>query len=81
METNLPEDIKERALSVFKSAVSQKFIVKDSIEKVQKEALSEIENVYKGKRFKVQMFRAGLLYLPAATINARPVEDTNRNCF
>ena len=55
METNLPEDIKERALSVFKSAVSQKFVVKDSIEKVQKEALSEIENVYKGKRFKVQM--------------------------
>ena len=76
METNLPEDIKERALSVFKSAVSQKFVVKDSIEKVQKEALSEIENVYKGKRFKVQMFRAGL-YLPAETINARPVEETN----
>ena len=40
-------------MSVFKSAISQKFIVKDSIEKVQKEALSEIENVYKGKRFKV----------------------------
>ena len=53
IETNLPEEIKERAVSVFKSAISQKFIVKDSIEKVQKEALSEIENVYKGKRFKV----------------------------
>ena len=54
--TNLPEDIKERAVSVFKSAVSQKFVVKDSIEKVQKEALTEIENVYKGKRFKVHIF-------------------------
>ena len=79
METNLPEDIKERALSVFKSAVSQKFVVKDSIEKVQKEALSEIENVYKGKRFKVHKFGAGLLFLPAEAINARPVEETNRN--
>ena len=49
----MPEEIKERAVSVFKSAISQKFLVKDSIEKVQKEALSEIENVYKGKRFKV----------------------------
>ena len=81
METNLPEDIKERALSVFKSAVSQKFVVKDSIEKVQKEALSEIENVYKGKRFKVHMFKAGLLFLLAETIKARLVEETNRNWF
>ena len=53
----MPEDIKERAVIVFKSAISQKFLVKDSIEKVQKEALSEIENVYKGKRFKVHNFR------------------------
>ena len=79
METNLPEDIKERALSVFKSAVSQKFVVKDSIEKVQKEALSEIENVFKGKRFKVQMFRAGLLYLPAETTTPAWTAETGLN--
>ena len=56
IETNLPDDIKERAVSVFKSAVSQKLLVKDSIEKVQREALSEIENVYKGQRFKVSFY-------------------------
>ena len=55
VETNLPENIKDRAVSVFKSAVSQKYVIKDVIEKVQKEGLAEVENVYKGQRFKVHM--------------------------
>jgi len=52
VETNLPENIKDRAVSVFKSAVSQKYVIKDVIEKVQKEGLAEVENVFKGQRFK-----------------------------
>ena len=52
----MPDDIRERAVSVFKSGVSQRLLVKDSIEKVQREALSEIENVYKGQRFKVSFY-------------------------
>merc|ERR1712243_518373 len=48
VESNLPENIKDRAVSVFKSAVSQGY----PVEKVQNEALSEIETVFKGQRFK-----------------------------
>ena len=55
MESTLPEDIKERALSVFRAAVSEKYPIKDAIEKVQKEALCEIETVFKGQRFKVRI--------------------------
>ena len=54
MESILPDNIKERALSVFRAAVSEKYPIKDAIEKVQKEALSEIETVFKGQRFKVR---------------------------
>eukprot|EP00092_Neocalanus_flemingeri_P087192 GFUD01109990.1.p1 GENE.GFUD01109990.1~~GFUD01109990.1.p1 ORF type:complete len:153 (-),score=51.48 GFUD01109990.1:287-700(-) len=52
VESTLPENIKDRALSVFKSAVSENYPIKDAIEKVQKEALCEIETLYKGQRFK-----------------------------
>ena len=55
METNLPDNIKDRAVSVFKAAVSEKFVIKDIIEKVQRDALSEVENVFKGQRFKVSV--------------------------
>ena len=40
-------------MSVFKAAVSEKYPIKDAIEKVQKEALSEVDTVFKGQRFKV----------------------------
>ena len=53
VESNLPENIKDRALSVFRAAVSEKYPIIDAIEKVQKEALCEIETVFKGQRFKV----------------------------
>ena len=53
VESNLPENIKDRALSVFKSAVSEKYPIIAAIEKVQKDALCEIETVFKGQRFKV----------------------------
>ena len=53
VESNLPENMKDRALSVFKSAVSEKYPIIAAIEKVQKEALCEIETVFKGQRFKV----------------------------
>eukprot|EP00092_Neocalanus_flemingeri_P002900 GFUD01003102.1.p1 GENE.GFUD01003102.1~~GFUD01003102.1.p1 ORF type:complete len:138 (-),score=45.79 GFUD01003102.1:400-813(-) len=52
VESTLPDNIKDRALSVFKSAVSENYPIKDAIEKVQKEALCEIETVFKGQRFK-----------------------------
>ena len=55
VESTLPDNIKERALSVFKSAVSERYPIKDAIEKVQKEALCEIETVFKGQRFKVSI--------------------------
>ena len=54
VESTLPDNIKERALSVFRAAVSEKYPIKDAIEKVQKEALCEIETVFKGQRFKVR---------------------------
>ena len=54
VESTLPDKIKDRALSVFKSAVSERYPIKDAIEKVQKEALCEIETVFKGQRFKVK---------------------------
>lgn len=38
---------------MFKAAVSEKYVIKDIIEKVQRDALSEVENVFKGQRFKV----------------------------
>merc|ERR1711892_99811 len=52
VESTLPDKVKDRALSVFKSAVSERYPIKDAIEKVQKEALCEIETVFKGQRFK-----------------------------
>ena len=54
VESNLPENIKDRAVSVFKSAVSQGYPIIAAVEKVQNEALSEIETVFKGQRFKVR---------------------------
>ena len=53
MESDLPEDIRDRALSVFRAAISEKFTVQQAIEKVQKEALVEVEERFKGQRFKV----------------------------
>merc|ERR1712042_372711 len=52
VESNLPDNIKDRAVSVFKSAVSQSYPIIDVVEKVQKEALCEVETVFKGQRFK-----------------------------
>eukprot|EP00092_Neocalanus_flemingeri_P046330 GFUD01052098.1.p1 GENE.GFUD01052098.1~~GFUD01052098.1.p1 ORF type:complete len:110 (-),score=33.91 GFUD01052098.1:22-303(-) len=56
VESTLPENIKDRALSVFKAAVSEKYSIIQAIEKVEKEALGEIETVCKGQRFKVCSF-------------------------
>ena len=63
METNLPDNIKDRAVSVFKAAVSEKYVIKDIIEKVQRDALSEVENVFKGQRFKVSVQICYLVYM------------------
>merc|ERR1711955_184536 len=41
VESDLPEDIKDRALSVFRAAISDKSTIQQAIEKVQKEALVE----------------------------------------
>ena len=53
MESNLPDNIKDRAVSVFKAAVSEKYPIKDAIEKVEREALCEVDTAFKGQRFKV----------------------------
>merc|ERR1711963_1060052 len=45
VESDLPEDIRDRALSVFRAAISDKATV-------QKEALVEVETRFKGQRFK-----------------------------
>ena len=45
--------LRDRALSVFRAAISDKFTVQQAIEKVQKEALVEVEERFKGQRFKV----------------------------
>ena len=55
VESNLPDNIKDRAVSVFKAAVSEKYPIKDAIEKVQREALCEVDTVFKGQRFKVKL--------------------------
>jgi len=55
VESDLPEDIRDRALSVFRAAISDKFTVQQAIEKVQKEALVEVEERFKGQRFKVAL--------------------------
>ena len=54
MESDLPEDIRDRALSVFRAAISDKFTVQQAIDKVNKEALVEVEERFKGQRFKVK---------------------------
>ena len=54
VESDLPEDIKERALSVFRASISDKCTIQQAIEKVQKEALCEVETRFKGQRFKVR---------------------------
>ena len=56
VESDLPEDIRDRALSVFRAAIAEKFTVQQAIEKVQKEALVEVEERFKGQRFKVWQF-------------------------
>merc|ERR1712142_447336 len=52
VESDLPEDIRDRAMSVFRAAISDKATVQQAIEKVQKEALTEVEERFKGQRFK-----------------------------
>ena len=54
VDSDLPEDIKERALSVFRASISDKCTIQQAIEKVQKEALCEVETRFKGQRFKVR---------------------------
>merc|ERR1712154_256291 len=49
VESDLPEDIRDRALSVFRAAISDKATVQQAIEKVQKEALVEVETRFKAK--------------------------------
>ena len=56
VESDLPEDIRDRALSVFRAAISDKATVQQAIEKVQKEALVEVETRFKGQRFKVGIY-------------------------
>ena len=53
VESDLPEDIKDRALSVFRASISDKCTIQQAIDKVQKEALVEVETRFKGQRFKV----------------------------
>ena len=55
VESDLPEDIRDSALSVFRAAISDKATVQQAIEKVQKEALVEVETRFKGQRFKVSV--------------------------
>jgi len=52
VESDLPDDLRDDALRVFRYAVSQSCTIKDAIEKVQKDALSEVETRFKGQRFK-----------------------------
>jgi len=52
VESDLPEDIRDRALSCFRAAISDKCTIQQAIEKVQKDALSEVETRFKGQRFK-----------------------------
>ena len=69
VESDLPEDIRDRALSVFRAAVSDKATVQQAIEKVQKEALVEVETRFKGQRFKVLFYHEPIynpeIYMPS----------------
>merc|ERR1711935_969758 len=52
VESDLPEDIMNDAMRVFRAAISDKCTIQQAIEKVQREALSEVETRFKGQRFK-----------------------------
>merc|ERR1712193_432908 len=52
VESDLPEDIMNNAMRVFRAAIADKCTIQQSIEKVQKDALSEVETRFKGQRFK-----------------------------
>merc|ERR1712200_302416 len=52
VESDLPDDIRDDALRVFRIAVDSKCTIKEAIDKVQKEALIEVETRFKGQRFK-----------------------------
>merc|ERR1712083_656487 len=48
VESDLPEDIRDDALRVFRSAIADKCTIQDAINKVNKEALCEVETRFKG---------------------------------
>merc|ERR1712212_495006 len=52
VESDLPEDIRDDALRVFRSAIADKCTIQDAINKENKEALCEVEERFKGQRFK-----------------------------
>jgi len=52
VESDLPEDIRDDALRVFRGAIADKATIQDAINKVNKEALCEVETRFKGQRFK-----------------------------
>merc|ERR1711935_1320505 len=52
VESDLPEDIMNDSMRVFRAAISDKCTIQQEIEKGQKDALSEVETRFKGQRFK-----------------------------
>jgi len=52
VESDLPEDLRDDALRVFRAAISDKCTIQDAINKVNKDALTEVETRFKGQRFK-----------------------------
>ncbi|TRY74975.1 hypothetical protein TCAL_11110 [Tigriopus californicus] len=52
VESDLPEDIRDHALHVFQAAVMDHSNVGDAIKRVQTEALSKIDERFKGERYK-----------------------------
>ena len=52
VESDLPDDIKERCVLCFQSCLAQHMNIGDAIKKVQSEPLKEIDERYKGQRFK-----------------------------
>lgn len=52
VESDLPDDIKEKCVLCFQAALANHMNIGDAIKKVQNEPLKEIDERFKGQRFK-----------------------------
>lgn len=55
VESDLPDDIKEKCVLCFQACMSNHMNIGDAIKKVQSDPLKECDERFKGQRFKVKI--------------------------